>query len=384
MTPNLRITFSPGAASSDITDSPFSLGSEIPISSPISTITFPPTPLTQPSLYPSTIPTSFPNNHPTLVPTGSPVTTPPTNAPTTGRAASIRKIILGISDIDKLNDGVSPQSRALRWIIEDDARSLSANDPLLVQRFSLACFFYSTGGGSDGYDNTWRYSTNWLSAKHECEWVEVAENGLARGVWSCDNTGYVTKLQFPQSNLVGTLPNEFYELRSLAYMNFYGNSLSGTISFMVEKLTALKYLLAPRNMLYGILPESLYTLTNLQKLVLFENELEGSILSDIGGLTKLQELKLAGNKLDGTVPDSLFQLTNAIHISLEQNDLSGTISSTICSLWGGYLSSFVTDCATSPNSSSLPEVNCPCCSSCCDELGVCVQQRSMDAITIFP
>ena len=127
-------------------------------------------PTSKPTKKPSTIPSRSPTESPsTKVPTQSPsfvrrpseapsispieiVTTAPTgqcNLTNESRTQQIQSIVRNISLEKDLADPISPQSRALEWIINGDSlRVCPQNARELIQRYVLAVFYFSVGGGS--------------------------------------------------------------------------------------------------------------------------------------------------------------------------------------------------------------------------------------------
>ncbi len=119
------------------------------------------------------------------------------------RAARIASVIDTISDPDTFADVNSPQSRAKRWLIEEDTYDIfcgkpcsrSGTDGGVFQRYSLAVFYFSTNGDSDWFtcgrnsqeacqpnltnfnqDGVPQISDNqnWLSSVNECAWGGLA------------------------------------------------------------------------------------------------------------------------------------------------------------------------------------------------------------------
>lgn len=154
------------------------------------------------------IPTSFGPDPPltpspvTTKPTPSPTmgrenTSPPTKAPVVGppticgrteeqRVEFINGIISGISGGNALNEANSPQARAAEWLINDDPIALCPDsNAQIVQRFSLATFYYSTDG------DRWNFcraatgpcptdAQRFLSGASECEWYGIVCNASGR------------------------------------------------------------------------------------------------------------------------------------------------------------------------------------------------------------
>lgn len=102
------------------------------------------------------------------------------------------------------------------------------------------------------------------------------------------------------NNLVGTLPNNLWNLDNLIELSLGNN----------------------RNLVGTTIPNSINNLTALTKLNLGEINLSGAIPSEIGNLLNLTRLNLRGNQLSGTIPASLNNLTKLIELNLSFNQLS--------------------------------------------------------------
>jgi hypothetical protein len=60
----------------------------------------------------------------------------------------IRVVLNGVSSDDDIESAGSPQNLAFQWIVDGDPAFLCPDSPTLVQRYSLAVFYYSTAGDS--------------------------------------------------------------------------------------------------------------------------------------------------------------------------------------------------------------------------------------------
>jgi hypothetical protein len=88
------------------------------------------------------------------------------------RLSQIKAIVQSISSSKDLSNSSSPQSRALQWIVYEDALNISESNPQWIRhRYVMAVFFYSTGGNS-----SWTYSLNFLAPTHECSWKDPRVN----------------------------------------------------------------------------------------------------------------------------------------------------------------------------------------------------------------
>ena len=97
--------------------------------------------------------------------------------------------------VDMFDDRSSAEYKALLWIVRDDVLQISPNDPSrLLQRFILACLYYSTKG-----DISWKNKYNFLTSTHECSWNKKnASHALVdyenRGIWCKGYTENITHI----------------------------------------------------------------------------------------------------------------------------------------------------------------------------------------------
>jgi hypothetical protein len=136
---------------------------------------------------------------------------------------------------------------------------------------------------------------------------------------SFSSIGNATNLQtliLSNSNLwrldgIGSAPS----LKSLHLTN---NAMVGTLPDEIYQLTNLEELLLNYNNFTGSLSTRIGQLHNLQLLYMYQNELSGEIPSDIGQLEKLKELALGDNHFTGTLPTELMKLSNLSILALER------------------------------------------------------------------
>jgi hypothetical protein len=101
----------------------------------------------------------------------------------------------------------------------------------------LKRLYTSTGG--DQWDDKWNTSDNEIDGSN---W---------RGV-SFDNDGHVSRLELSSNNIVGPLPDEWFGLKRLEYLNLSYNKLTGDVSPLVKNCTALKTLYLQYNRLSSV------------------------------------------------------------------------------------------------------------------------------------
>jgi hypothetical protein len=114
-------------------------------------------------------------------------------------------------------------------------------------------------------------------------------------------------------------------------------------------------------MIASTIPNELGRLTNLEVLDFGSNQLFGRIPTGIGLMAALAGLSFFDNNLTGPVPQEMENMDGLQLLYLDANDLGGSITEGICNL---ELLEFWSDCS---------EVQCICCSTCCDDSFGCVK-----------
>jgi Leucine-rich repeat (LRR) protein len=145
----------------------------------------------------------------------------------------------------------------------------------------------------------------------------------------------LTELSFSANSLTGSIPTEIGSLSSLTKLSVYTNSLSGLIPTEIGSLTSLTYLGFYINSLSGSIPTEIGSLTGLTQLSFSVNSLTGSIPTEIGSLTSLTELYFTGNSLSGSIPSEIGSLSSLTTLYFISNDLSGAMPTSICALNSG-------------------------------------------------
>lgn len=149
-------------------------------------------PTAAPSSFPSAIPTTTPSNSPS---TTAPTTEPPTMVPTfagcgfsaESRVQAILSILDAVADPVLIRDGTSSQGLATQWLIEDDEFRICPDDDKLIQRWSMAVMYFSTGGpdwfqcsGDEaatdicGAEDPFVGKQRFLSGVSECDWAGIS------------------------------------------------------------------------------------------------------------------------------------------------------------------------------------------------------------------
>lgn len=241
--------------------------------------------------------------------------------------------LIGITELDTLNDPNSPQARALKWIMDEDAMGLDVKDEGWLQRYIMAAFYFATGGGDNWKecnapkDNSQAaidaanekcsleatqykigklervYGTKaWLSPVPVCEWASLA----------CHDTddsrkGTISQIEFESNGLVGKLIPELAYLSNLQFLIFEKGKLSGSIPPGLGGLPLIMLDL-DYNELSGNIPDEIYDATTLQQIDLNNNKLTGTISPKIKQLKTLTFFQIDHNGMEGEIPKEMGDL----------------------------------------------------------------------------
>ena len=378
---------------------------------------------------PSPVATSSPSLRPTPAPvaTSAPISPLPTATPTTGvpsatpsqAPTSFEDALFQIaSDIadpnDILQDG-TPANLAYNWVLNVDAReNTAADEQELINRFTLALFYYASNGDNWNECTPFPLETScpagenrFLTPNPACSWfgitcgsvgdlvddivyIEFTDNNLGGGpipselgtlpnlnrlmldIGSFDgpiptelfNLGNLTLLSLVDNDLDGQIPPEITQLSSLEFLTLDGNDLSGDLPTFLSQMTNLRCLTVGENTnIAGTIPSEYASLTALQALGIQGNAIDGPIPTFLGNLSQLTNLSLFLNSLSGEIPSELGKLTQLEQLFLHFNALTGSMPSEICALRAlGVLKDLTADCAgpDAPVQCEQPA----CCSLC--------------------
>ncbi|XP_030539131.2 MDIS1-interacting receptor like kinase 2-like [Rhodamnia argentea] len=140
-------------------------------------------------------------------------------------------------------------------------------------------------------------------------------------------------LDLSNNKLVGKIPNELGNLKSLFNLTLSCNNLSGEIPPGIGMLPDLAYLDLAQNYLNGPIPVQLAYCLKMIYLNLSSNQLNGSIPHEYGDLVSLQvALDLSRNTISGEIPRQLGNLIKLEILDLSNNELTGPIPSTLDNL----------------------------------------------------
>ncbi len=299
---------------------------------------------------------------------------------------TVKEFIISLFPLSEtaLEDTTSPQFRALEWIAEDimdnrllRGRQLQELDSEVIQRWTLAVFFFATGGDSVGNATapSWISALGWLELPNECEWSFIV----------CNEAGRLTELSIEDNALTGTIPPEIGLFDSLVKLSLNSNAIEGELPTTLGLLSGLQDLSVHRNFLTGTLPTELGNLNALQGLALSRNLLDGTIPTQLGNLAMLRSIDLALTNLAGAIPTELGKMEQLELISLGSTNISGDIPSQMGDL--PFLKRFkvgrtdlvgeipVGICSRSSDFDEIradcEELVCTCCTICCVDGGDC-------------
>lgn len=213
----------------------------------------------------------------------------------------------------------TPQGKALKWLRSDTGSLVDVSPPhIMVERYAMAVFFFATDGPN------WEIRAGFLTQLNVCEWWNSKDEYLL-----CQDADQVTHINFFNNSLGGTLPTELGLLKRLLWFHLPANNIGGTIPNEIGELSALTSLVLAANKLTGAIPASIGRLTEIRTLEMEENQLGGNLPSEFGQLTHTQTLILGKNKLSGSIPSEIGRLVNASDLFLQSNELTGSIPDTI-------------------------------------------------------
>ena len=269
--------------------------------------------------------------------------------------------------VEALADPTSPQASAMEWILKDpalenniaNASMLPYPDWRVLQRFTLASFYFSTGGPDLWYNNDYWLSYNvsecfWFANSivmghslknasthvHQTAGCDVLKgDNVFRHVWLFANglegklpeefffgLPHLRNIYLWTNNLEGTLPPRIGRLSSLRNIHLTRTHIGGSLPTELGLLTTLASLQLFGTQVYGTVPTELARLKNLTWLDLSQNVLTGNLPTELGLLESVEKLFAATNNLDGPIPSEFGALESLLELDLHGNDLTGSIT----------------------------------------------------------
>ncbi|KAG9146798.1 hypothetical protein Leryth_005121 [Lithospermum erythrorhizon] len=136
---------------------------------------------------------------------------------------------------------------------------------------------------------------------------------------------HITGMRVYALDVVGTIPDELWNLTFLNNLNLAQNFLSGQLSADIGRLTRMQYLTVGINALSGSLPSELGLLTELIVLGFGTNNFSGPLPSSLGNLTKLNQLYFDSAGVSGAIPQTFAGIRNLVTVWASDNSLTGQI-----------------------------------------------------------
>ena len=230
-------------------------------------------------------------------------------------ASSKRKLfnlITKFEGMDVFENKNSSQYQSLCWWLDslDTIPIDELKNEALIQRYTLSLLYFSTEG------TNWFRNNYWLTHASECDWYGV----------SCDiYPGIVSKIDLSFNNLIGSIPSELGQLRTLEEIVMNSNHIYGNLPKELVNLKTLKTLKLSKNELQGTLYSEIKYLKKLKELDLSGNKFSNTLPFEISSLIVLELLNLSDNKIDGFLPENFNDLKKLRKVSMKNNLLHGKI-----------------------------------------------------------
>jgi Leucine-rich repeat (LRR) protein len=273
----------------------------------------------------------------------------------------------GVSYQHKLINYNTSEHHALRWVTYSDPAHLPVDDPMLLVRYALATFFYSsyltfeTQAGRqepieigdkqwEGVPNPgWIRKDYWMSERGVCHWYGIhcpaqmipnAKTGELENVTQYDQNVHPTSFALRNNHMVGAIVPEIKALTELRTLDLSGNKLSGYIPHTIGQLVQLETLHLSDNYFSGHLHSDFGLLEKVRDIDIQNNQLSGIVPTEMKRLSELEALNLSYNNITGKIPD-MESCTNLKSLHLEHNRMYGEFPFTLAfqtSLTDLYLS----------------------------------------------
>ena len=255
----------------------------------------------------------------------------------------------GVSS-ERLADPKSDAHRAIHWLVHDDPLPISLSQqqpqslsPALLQRFSLATFYFAMHPVTTTTGSVWKQEHNWMSDKSVCDWHGVHCELVDASDWfdTAALAGMVLLEDATSDNQKTNVEVKQKQdtqgpVMEVVRIELSNNNMQGTVPPELQFVSQLMSLDLSHNRLTGKLPQddSLGHFRRLTNLRLEHNQLTGSLPEALGDNLILKELRLDHNSLKGSIPEHMaHNLRNLQHWSLAHNrHLTGTIPTTIAGL----------------------------------------------------
>lgn len=207
-------------------------------------------------------------------------------------------------------------------------------------RSVLVELFVALGG------EKWDDNENWTKEDDFCTWYGIT-------CWDMGDIkdGRVRKIELPNNNLRGTVPETIYSVQHLTTVDLSRNDVVMAFNNIQESMHIFsinvartntkdfdgienanpffRQLYADQTPLSGTIPREIYGIQNLEVLSLQECGLSGEIEDGLFGVASLRELHLSNNDFAGNLPDRWDELKKLEILSLAKNQLKGPLPDSI-------------------------------------------------------
>ena len=269
-----------------------------------------------------------------------------------------------VHDEAKWNPNNSTRHKAIQWLaFEDDIPEKEKTSPKeLLQRYVLSVLYFSTKGNDWNVCSRTKRSAcvegtgfeRFLSPHSVCHWYGI----------HCNKKNHITMIDLVDNGMDGNLPEELVLLdESLEFLWLHDNTLGGMLPTWLGGLHKLESLSLFRTNMKGSIPSSFKNLKSLRYLRLHENELSGTLPRKVfSKMKRLEWLWLHTNSFEGKIPESIGQLSNLQGLSLNGISFDGQSNDfpdEICKLRHYNLRTLWTNCEDENGGKA-----CDCCTSC--------------------
>jgi len=265
---------------------------------------------------------------------------PKPGQPLTAEQQAIHDVLTRVTGEKKLIKSGAPQHRAWKWLLYDDpvVGSIDREDHI-VQRFSLASFYFATGGDASWEKNDWLDGPECGDDNQEA-WFGINCNpdgdvrALVLDAWGLSGTippevGHLYKLEnlILKNNpkLTGWIPVSFSHLSKLRQLGLYNNNLSGVLPDIFEHTKSLKFINLESNDIYGSIPPEIAHLKSLETLVLNNNRFEGIVPFAQLASTGVKYLGLSHNRFAGRIERTIHEVETLEYLYLDNNQMRGPV-----------------------------------------------------------
>ena len=171
---------------------------------------------------------------------------------------------------------------------------------------------------------------NFGSKLTKLEVLDLSRNNL-EGVLPDDTFQHLTHMQElkleSNKGLEGAIPSGMAEMSHARIIRFQNTGLGGQL-FNLSRMSYLTELLASSSRLSGTVPQSIASATRLETLDLAHADGAGTLPAGMVNLRYLKKLHLQANKFSGTLPEGIFSKSYYLaEVDLSHNKLEGSLES---------------------------------------------------------